>query len=191
MGHADLVCVISDLFAIHSCILSPTSRIRRRFQGFSVSRLMDIQALACVAGCEVAVVKTLVLVSAAPMRIMISHHVAACHDPQERRQGASLLQRRGEQARAEWLRLRLSQMRLERPRQWGGCWLSLQLWRELALDEFWLERLPPSRKGTRWDEVMKILVVYQAAFARQRVALASRVVWPQRTAGSVGHGARR
>jgi transposase len=59
------------------------------------------------------------------------------------------------------VRLRLSQMRLERPRQWGGCWLALQLWRELELDEFWLERLLPSRKGTRWDEVLLILVVYR------------------------------
>ena len=59
------------------------------------------------------------------------------------------------------VRLRLSQMRLERPRQWGGCWLALQLWRELKLDEFWCERLTPSRKGTRWSEVLLILVVYR------------------------------
>ena len=59
------------------------------------------------------------------------------------------------------VRLRLSQLRLERPRQWGGCWLVLQLWRELELDEFWAERLLPSRKGTRWGEVLLILVVYR------------------------------
>lgn len=59
------------------------------------------------------------------------------------------------------LRLKLSKLRLERPRQWGGCWLALQLWRELKLDEFWGERLLPSRKGTRWDEVLLILVVYR------------------------------
>ena len=59
------------------------------------------------------------------------------------------------------VRLRLSQLRLERPRQWGGCWLALQLWRELELDEFWAERLVPSRKGTRWSEVLLILVVYR------------------------------
>jgi transposase len=59
------------------------------------------------------------------------------------------------------VRLRLAQMRLERPRQWGGCWLAVQLWRELELDEFWVERLPPSRKGTRWDQVLLILVVYR------------------------------
>jgi transposase len=59
------------------------------------------------------------------------------------------------------VRLRMWQMRLERPRQWGGCWLALQLWRELELDEFWAQRLLPSRKGTRWDEVLLILVVYR------------------------------
>jgi hypothetical protein len=59
------------------------------------------------------------------------------------------------------VRLKLSRLRLLRPRQWGGCWLALQLWRELRLDEFWAERLPPSRKGTRWDQVLLILVVYR------------------------------
>ena len=59
------------------------------------------------------------------------------------------------------VRLRMAQMRLQRPRQWGGCWLALQLWRELELDEFWGERLLPSRKGTRWSEVLLILVVYR------------------------------
>jgi len=59
------------------------------------------------------------------------------------------------------VRLKLAKMRLERPRQWGGCWLALELWRELELDEFWAERLAPSRKGTRWDQVLLILVIYR------------------------------
>ena len=59
------------------------------------------------------------------------------------------------------VRLKLSQLRLERPRQWGACWLALQLWQQLHLDEFWAQRLPPSRKGTRWDQVLLILVVYR------------------------------
>jgi transposase len=62
---------------------------------------------------------------------------------------------------ADVVRLRLSQLRLERPRQWGGCWLALQLYQELRLDAFWAERLLPSRKGTRWDLVLLILVVYR------------------------------
>jgi transposase len=59
------------------------------------------------------------------------------------------------------VRLKLSQLQLKRPRQWGGCYLALQLWRELELDEFWAPRLLPSRKGTRWAEVLLILVVYR------------------------------
>jgi hypothetical protein len=59
------------------------------------------------------------------------------------------------------VRLKLSQLRLERARQWGGCWLAIELWRELELDVFWAERLAPSRKGTRWDEVLLILTVYR------------------------------
>ena len=59
------------------------------------------------------------------------------------------------------VRLRLSQLRLERPRQWGACWLALRLWQSLGLDEFWGERLAPSRKGTRWDQVLLVLVAYR------------------------------
>jgi transposase len=57
--------------------------------------------------------------------------------------------------------LKLSQVRLRRPRQWGACWLALELWRELGLDRFWAERLDPSRKGTRWDQILFVLVAYR------------------------------
>jgi hypothetical protein len=59
------------------------------------------------------------------------------------------------------VRVRLSQLRLVRPRQWGACWLVLQLWKELELDRFWGERLPQSRKGTRWEQVLLVLVAYR------------------------------
>jgi transposase len=62
---------------------------------------------------------------------------------------------------ADIVRIRLSQLSLHRPRQWGACWLAGQLWEQLALDRFWAERLPPSRKGTRWDWVLQILVIYR------------------------------
>jgi hypothetical protein len=59
------------------------------------------------------------------------------------------------------VRLKLSQLQLRRPRQWGACWLALRLWEELQLDRFWAERLKPSRKGTRWDLVLFVLVAYR------------------------------
>ena len=62
---------------------------------------------------------------------------------------------------ASVVQLRLSEMRLCRPRQWGACWLAGQLWQALQLDRFWATRLPPSRKGTQWDQILQVLVVYR------------------------------
>ena len=70
-------------------------------------------------------------------------------------------ERIGDVADQDIVRIRLSQLSLHRPRQWGGCWLACQLWEQLGLDRFWAERLAPSRKGTRWDWVLQILVAYR------------------------------
>jgi len=57
--------------------------------------------------------------------------------------------------------VRMSELRLERPRQWGACWLSCVLWRQLDLDRFWAPRLVPSREGTPWLLVLQTLVAYR------------------------------
>jgi transposase len=57
--------------------------------------------------------------------------------------------------------VKLSGLRLCRPRQWGACWLACELWDQLQLDDFWSPRLPPSRQGTRWLNVLKTLVTYR------------------------------
>jgi transposase len=59
------------------------------------------------------------------------------------------------------VQVRLSGLRLHRPRQWGACWLACQVWEQLQLDDFWSPRLPPSRQGTRWLNVLKTLVAYR------------------------------
>ena len=59
------------------------------------------------------------------------------------------------------LQIRLNQMTLRHPRQWGGCWLAMELWNQLGLDSFWAPRLPESRKGTGWLNVLKTLVSYR------------------------------
>src|SRR6202049_3126103 len=76
------------------------------------------------------------------------------------------------------VQLRLSDMRLCRPRQWGACWLAGQLWGELQLDRFWTARLPANRKATRWDQVLQVLWCYRL-IAGQRVEAAPRLVRPQ------------
>ena len=57
--------------------------------------------------------------------------------------------------------IRLTGMRLRRPRQWGACWLAMLLWDQLRLDDFWRPLLPLSREGTDWLNVLKTLVVYR------------------------------
>jgi len=61
----------------------------------------------------------------------------------------------------EIVQIRLQDLQLRRPRQWGACWLATQLYEKLELDQFWAEKLPPSRKGTRWDLVLQTLVTYR------------------------------
>jgi hypothetical protein len=50
---------------------------------------------------------------------------------------------------------------VQRPRQWGACWLAWHLWTELGLDTFWAAHLPASRKGTRWDWILGALSIYR------------------------------
>jgi transposase len=59
------------------------------------------------------------------------------------------------------VRIRLKEVELRRPRQWGACWLACQLYEELGLDDFWVEKLEPSRKGTRWDLIAQALSCYR------------------------------
>ena len=61
----------------------------------------------------------------------------------------------------EVVRIDVSALSLHRPRQWGACWLSLTLWARLDLDRFWGPRLPASRQGTRWLDVLKTQVCCQ------------------------------
>jgi len=59
------------------------------------------------------------------------------------------------------VQIRLNQLTLHHPRQWGGCWLALELWNHLNLDSFWISRLPVSRKKTNWLNVLKTLTAYR------------------------------
>jgi hypothetical protein len=59
------------------------------------------------------------------------------------------------------VQIRLKDLQLKRPRQWGACWLACHVYEQLELDRFWRSKLPASRKGTRWDLVLQTLVVYR------------------------------
>ena len=59
------------------------------------------------------------------------------------------------------VQVRLKEMELHRPRQWGACWLACHLYEQLGLDEFWAERLADSREGTCWQHILQTLVCYR------------------------------
>lgn len=59
------------------------------------------------------------------------------------------------------IQVKLNEIEIKRPRQWGACWLFCELWEQLHLDQFWQERLLPGRKGTRWLNVLKTLTAYR------------------------------
>ena len=84
---------------------------------------------------------------------------------------------------ASIVRLRLNELRLCRPRQWGGCWLALSLWRELELDRFWADgcrraarACPCEGRGHAVGPGAVAAGDLPAAGAGQRVAVASPMV---------------
>jgi len=58
---------------------------------------------------------------------------------------------------AEALSLRLDQLRLENPRQWGACWLGDQLWQTLNLDRFFGSRLGVNARLVQDDTLYRSL----------------------------------
>jgi len=61
----------------------------------------------------------------------------------------------------EVVKVRLSELTVSRPRQWGACWLALAVWNWVDLDVFWRPRLGRNREGTDWLNVFKTLVCYR------------------------------
>ena len=61
----------------------------------------------------------------------------------------------------EVVRVQVQNVEVHDPRQWGACWLTLCLWERVELDRFWGPRLPASRQGTRWLDILKVLACYR------------------------------
>jgi transposase len=66
-----------------------------------------------------------------------------------------------EYAEGYGVQVRLEAMELCRPRQFGACWLACHLYEQLALDQFWKDRIADSREGTCWRHVLQTLVCYR------------------------------
>jgi transposase len=55
--------------------------------------------------------------------------------------------------------VKLTEMKLLRPRSYGDCWLGCLMWEELRLTQFWEPLLPLGREAVSWVKVLQLLVV--------------------------------
>ena len=60
---------------------------------------------------------------------------------------------------ANAISVKLTEMRLLRPRSFGDCWLGCLLWDELGLCSFWNGKLGGDRGEVPWDKVLQVLAV--------------------------------
>ena len=80
----------------------------------------------------------------------------------------------------EPLLVKLSSIRLERPRDFGDVWLAWGLWRMLGLDEFFEEQMPRGREDMSWGSMAAILTI--ARFCEPSSELHIADTWYRRTA---------
>jgi len=77
-------------------------------------------------------------------------------------------------------RVLLKQVRLERARQFGDCFLGLELWKRLRLDDFWEGLLDHERADVPWSRVAAVLAINRLCGPGSELAIEER--WYPRTA---------
>jgi transposase len=72
----------------------------------------------------------------------------------------------------EWVEVDLCGVRVERNRQFGGCWLGLAVLRQLGLPQLLDELLPQGREEISWSVMAQILVLGRLVDASSELRLA-------------------
>ena len=72
----------------------------------------------------------------------------------------------------EWVEVDLRGVRVERNRQFGGCWLGLAVLRQLGLPQLLDELLPQGREEISWSVMAQILVLGRLVDASSELRLA-------------------
>src|SRR5687767_6921452 len=57
------------------------------------------------------------------------------------------------------VRVLVKRVRLERPRQFGDCYLGLELWKRLGLDAFFAQHLDTEGADVAWSRVAAVLAI--------------------------------
>src|SRR5438270_7044732 len=71
-------------------------------------------------------------------------------------------------------RVLLNQVRLERTRQFGCCWLGLQLWKRLELDQFFQDVLGGQEANVPWSRVAAVLAINRLCAPGSELAIEER-----------------
>jgi len=71
-------------------------------------------------------------------------------------------------------RVLLSKVRLERTRQFGACWLGLELWKRLALDRFFEQHLDAEPADMAWSRVAAVLAINRLCAPGSELAIEQR-----------------
>ena len=71
-------------------------------------------------------------------------------------------------------RVLVNQVRLERMRQFGACWLGLELWRRLGLDRFLEECLEAQEADVPWSRVTAVLAINRLCAPGSELAIEER-----------------
>jgi hypothetical protein len=71
-------------------------------------------------------------------------------------------------------RVLLNQVRLERARQFGNCFLGLELGRRLGLDDFWERGLDHERADVPWSRVTALLAINRLCAPGSELAIEER-----------------
>jgi transposase len=71
-------------------------------------------------------------------------------------------------------RVLLKKVRLERTRQFGSCWLGLQLWKRLQLDRFFEEAMDEHEADVPWSRVVAVLAINRLCAPGSELAIEER-----------------
>ena len=75
---------------------------------------------------------------------------------------------------AQVARVLLNKVRLERTRQFGACWLGLELWKRLGLDRFFQQQLDDEPADVAWSRVAAVLAINRLCAPGSELALEQR-----------------
>jgi transposase len=71
-------------------------------------------------------------------------------------------------------RVLLNKVRLERTRQFGSCWLGLELWKRLELDRFFEDALDAQEADVPWSRVAAVLAINRLCAPGSELAIEER-----------------